>query len=354
MVISEKLNDVGTRFGKLAVVIDGSNSVLGNGKEIKQALASIPNNTQAKVFLVNHRNLVEGVSVNDAIARFDSIDWSPACDDTNALVAAKKYIGRQTNGAIAWIHGPQTVVLAEDAQPLHKLMGTGDHRVKLYDLSFDTDSANQVKNYLNSLSPSACPDFRSISKGDSIAEDLATFFKSAGTHGVDYKLVLEKLPNKHLPATSYDFPVASRLSTIWASDEARKCAALGDENTARTLAIAYRVVTPVTGAVVLETEDDYKRQDLQRNLNSVVSKKAHAGNGTADGTSTYDKDFEANDFGTTAQSLILGSQRPLDGRFTLQGAVPTIGQMLTLQSAPPMLQGATNGTIGHRDRMRLM
>lgn len=97
----------------------------------------------------------------------------------------------------------------------------------------------------------------------------------------------EKIANKHSSSTSYDFPVASRLSTVWAANEARRCADLGQMETAVLLGTAYRVVTPATGAVVMELQSDYEYQDLHRNFYSVVSAKAHAsaeaGNGAGEG-----------------------------------------------------------------------
>jgi hypothetical protein len=149
--------------------------------------------------------------------------------------------------------------------------------------------------------------------------------------------VREKVPNTHSTFTSYDFPVASRLSTIWAADEARKCAGLGDSETAVLLGTAYRVVTPVTGAVVLEMQSDYQYQNLHRNFYSVVSAKAHAAPGTVDGSSTVD----------ARQMSPVSMDDALDdwpGEVSKGSAAPMA--RASRDARAPLLQGATNGTVG--------
>ena len=61
---------------------------------------------------------------------------------------------------------------------------------------------------------------------------------------------------------------------------------LGNIDTAVTLGETYRIVTPATGAVVLETESDYQHSGLERKMYDTVASDVKAAPGTADGTST--------------------------------------------------------------------
>jgi hypothetical protein len=345
MVISERLVvNLNKDVHKLAVVIDGSQAIGSHQEEIVRALATIPKSIETKVMVADHRDSVETLSVAEAINRLRNVEYGGGCDDTNALLAAKKHIGRNAHGAIFWIHGPQPLVFQNDQEPLQALMNRGEHRLKVYEYQIDAYQSNGVKNYLNKLDPSASPVFRTISQDSSVEKDLTTCFNGSLAGGANFDIVREKVPNTHSLSTSYDFPVASRLSTIWAADEARKCAGLGDSATAVLLGIAYRVITPVTGAVVLEMQSDYQYQNLHRNFYSVVSAKAHAMGGTADGTSTM------NFFNTPSlQGATSGTVGPQgQDAFAAQshGPTTTLFPMGSSASGAPMLQGATNGMIG--------
>ncbi len=337
MVISERLQNFTDDVRKLAVVIDGSNAIGSKRQEIVRALGAIPKSVQTKVMVADHRDAVETFSVAEAINRLNNMEYGGGCDDTNALLAAKKHIGRNAHGAIVWIHGPQPVVFQNDQEPLQGLMKRGEHRLKIYEYQIDAGQSNELKNYLTNLDRSASPEFRTISEEDSAEKDLTKFFNSSLARGADFAIVREKVPNTHSTFTSYDFPVASRLSTIWAADEARKCAGLGDSETAVLLGTAYRVVTPVTGAVVLEMQSDYQYQNLHRNFYSVVSAKAHAASGTVDGTSTVD-----------ARQM---SPASINDEFALMTSLAPKASAAPMERASraaraPLLQGATNGTVG--------
>jgi hypothetical protein len=53
---------------------------------------------------------------------------------------------------------------------------------------------------------------------------------------------------------------------LWASDEVTKLLRIGDDknsDAATKLAASYQIVTPITGAVALETQEQYQRAGLE-------------------------------------------------------------------------------------------
>lgn len=109
---------------------------------------------------------------------------------------------------------------------------------------------------------------------------------------------------------------ASRLTTLWAAKEASRRFKEGRGDIADDLAATYRIITPVSGAVVLESEYDYQRNGLDRNLTRITR---------------YDElaslpSPAADSFNNSAPML--------------QGATSSI-----LLQPQFQLQGATNGTI---------
>jgi hypothetical protein len=57
---------------------------------------------------------------------------------------------------------------------------------------------------------------------------------------------------------------AHRVSTLWASREIARLLTQGRVDEAQDLAMIYRVVSPVSGAVVMEMDSDYARMNLHR------------------------------------------------------------------------------------------
>jgi Vault protein inter-alpha-trypsin domain len=342
MVIKEKMISVTNHVNKLAVVVDGSDAINQNRDDISRALAAIPKGIETRVMLANQRDAVETLSVKQAIDRLPNLEYTAGCDDTKALLAARKYVGRDGQGAIVWIHGPQPIVLEQDKRPLFGLMNSGEHKLKVYEYQSDAVASNAVRSYLTDLDRAASPDFQTISADGSVEQDLTGFFKNTFSKGEVFKVQIAKIANKHADSTSYDFPVSSRVSTIWAADEARKCVAEGDTNTAVLLGTAYRVVTPATGAVVMERESDYAHQNLERKFNGVVDKKAQAfkAPGAIGGSAGSP---------SPSASPVVRSSRHASRQFENRGGalVPTPA----LQPAPPpVLQGVWNGAIPPADR----
>src|SRR6185369_15990920 len=59
---------------------------------------------------------------------------------------------------------------------------------------------------------------------------------------------------------------SDHLARLWANDEVRRIATPGDAqftDAATALAVRYQLVTPVSGAVVLETDAQYQTNDLK-------------------------------------------------------------------------------------------
>ncbi len=129
---------------------------------------------------------------------------------------------------------------------------------------------------------------------------------------VDGQLELKRLKEKPSCKIVPDDDVAFRLSNLWAHQQIERLAAHGDLNAACDVANVYRIVSSVSGATVLEEENDYSNNGLNREMYRTLGKSASTGD-----------DFT-----------------------TVHGFVPYSAGAAVIQGGAPMLQGATNGTIG--------
>lgn len=150
----------------------------------------------------------------------------------------------------------------------------------------------------------------------------------------DGRLVLRKEENRPSCKFFSSDDVAFRLSNLWAHQEIERTALSGDTAKACDLANTYRVLSSVSGATVLETDDDYSASSLNRDMYRVIG----SGDSLVEGHNTNTSSF------TGAQSLQGGSSAP-----QLQGATNgTIGAQGSdaFDNGAPVLQGATVGGIG--------
>ncbi len=124
-----------------------------------------------------------------------------------------------------------------------------------------------------------------------------------------------------------DEHAAFRLSSLWAAKEVDRFLRAGDVQSAEKVATIYRLVTPVTSAVVFESNLDYDRFGLHRKRYSVLGDDLHS-------RVSRSSDVSANLNASAASPLEWsGSSQPV-----LKGAA--------VDFQAPALQGATNGAVG--------
>lgn len=275
--ITQSLSKVTETPASMAVVIDGSSSVAKHATEIERGLKDIPSSIKTKFFVANRHEPVVASSLADAVGLLQKHGRSVGCDDSSALEQARNYVAREHRGTILWIHGSQAFISEGDKTALKKLMMSGDHRLRIYDFQVDSDEPNQLRGYLQGLDKDASPEFKTVYQSGSVENDLSDLAHHSLASGAVLRMVREKTHSAAGKNVVYDFPVASRMSTLWAAEEAHRLIAQGETGAAGMLGSVYRIVTPVTGAVVLETESDYQRTDLNRNMYGVVSDKRLSG-----------------------------------------------------------------------------
>lgn len=109
---------------------------------------------------------------------------------------------------------------------------------------------------------------------EGIRASSANLFASRLTHAYNHGYVVASVNKEGLKlSTSETMPntrlitkedTAVRLSTLWAIQTINKLVAAGERSRAVDLARSYRLVSPISGATVLEADRDYQRFGLDR------------------------------------------------------------------------------------------
>jgi hypothetical protein len=283
---------------RVFVVVDGSASLKTELPQIKEAIESIPAGLKPMVFVASEKNLQEQVAVSESqgesVAEFETQNEEAAADKTpimmdkaDALKAltpdvfvggqenyktlreALETAAEEPNCSVLWIHGPQPLSPAlGDSKALDLV-----NRVTLNDLQIGAGpntalqklKQEDVTNYVTCETVARKEDERkklSTIKSSSLADDvkvLATTW-ARGTK----RLALVKTYSQTKPKTKIftDKASSAEVTCLWARDEVARLMSLSEGHQAKLIGAKYRIVSPVTGAVILQTFEEYKSAGL--------------------------------------------------------------------------------------------
>lgn len=267
----EIIENISTKPSRYIFVLDTSKSMRSEKQNILFAIQDLPENKEISLILTNGNGLNTEMAYPHIIngkpqgiaAKIVQTEFGGGTDNLPALIKAWELAKEDKNGVVIWIHSPQTfqfitskdlakkLVRSSNQTEIYNLpIGYGKDLVEneLTDLNFlrNVSRFGDIKTYLNRL----------ISQLDNTTKGL----KYARTIDTKAKETVDKKTSKH-------------MIRLWAFDEINEVlASEKDEVSAIELATKYQLVTPVTGAVVLETQEQYD----EAGLNPVEKNVVHA------------------------------------------------------------------------------
>jgi hypothetical protein len=241
----------------LMLVIDGSARLAGAATKIIAALDTIPAGTRVRVMIAG-----------EPIARIPLAPWSDAQkaatiklirsasfsggqDNAPALADALLALETEPQATLVWIHGPQPISFTGSTARLEQATArlTRLPKVVLY----------SVEPGPNEVLPDApwAWGARSLPQTGAPDVDLAGFLaRSTGESQVTRR--------RQEPATDGVAAGSDHIARLWANERVLELMrSRGDRAEAVALATRYRLVTPVSGAVVLETKQQYEAAQLK-------------------------------------------------------------------------------------------
>jgi hypothetical protein len=230
---------------RIVVVVDTSATMRAYVPQIYRAIESLPGGFDVKLVWADADNSVGDVTFNGG------------ADNAPALLQAWNFAAETAgNNAIVWIHNPQRVLLSpvdELRKRWERPYGPTLYSVQIY------NGADEIEKQLDGID-----EVRSVARTGLLQNDLENLFAQLSGRTKTLQLVRssKKLDKHKMPGAQ----TSDHLARLWANDEVARILAPRDETLtaeARSLAIHYQLVTPVTGAVVLETAEQYRASGLQ-------------------------------------------------------------------------------------------
>lgn len=238
---------------RLAVVVDSSASMASSAELISEALSRLPSQLELFVIVADDEipaRSLEPMTALDAAALIRGYEFIGGKDNTAALENALDAVLASESSALVWIHGPQPVTLRATAAIEQRLERRG--QVRWYDVQV-APGPNHV---LESLDGMGSIQALSLAKLSSLFER----WRSGGNQVLAHREKVSRAP----PPGRMEEQTSDHLARLWANDEVQRL--LYTERASREsiveLAHNYQLVTPVTGAVVLETQQQYDESGL--------------------------------------------------------------------------------------------
>lgn len=270
--IVQELREVKASAPKhLFVVVDASAGLKNDAAAIRDSLSTLPAHMQPAVCIVSEPSTPPppGEAVTSKVEaslppiRLRSLEEAkemikPALfvggqDNEPVLREVLETAGEKPNSAVLWIHGAQPFQRdAAATAPLDLV-----HGVKLYDLQIEPGPISSgLREMLKLLT---CLPVDHHSRVDQDLKVLVSTWQHPVTRVIVQRTVQKEQPQMPI---IFDKDVSEQVTCLWARDEVARLLARDDKQSAEELAARYRLITPVTGAVVLDSAKEYKKFKL--------------------------------------------------------------------------------------------
>ncbi len=260
--IVQTISEVPTKPAKrIVVVLDSSRGMNPARASLAKALTAMPAGREVVVLLARDGcEKVLGVTktgpdsekvILEALRR---VDFDGGHDNLPALVQAWDLAAEADPGIILWIHGPQPLLMDSGSQLRQRFDWRSDGP-KLIDFQI-APGPNRVLEALDGVS-----NIYLATRMGALGDDLRSTIEDVSTQRAQLAIRRERRTLEEANS-GLGSAVSEHLSRLWAAQEIRSLAAKHHLEQATSMAVLYQLVTPVSGAVVLETAQQYAQAGL--------------------------------------------------------------------------------------------
>jgi hypothetical protein len=261
-IIRQRLESVpGKMPTRLAIVLDGSQDMTEAFPRIASALDGLPSQPETAVWLAQDgiRQIYHDAwsSPEPLSATVGNLRGVGGQDDLPALLQAWEWAAAKDNSVLLWIHGPQPVLVGSIEALKQRLEwranGGGPSVVEVATKPGPNRITEQLSNLDAVISHPRLGDLES---------DLERLFATWSGRRSEFQWTRE-VESEAGPADLESEPKASsQVVRLWAHDRIRFLTKIRKVAEAIQLAGLYQLVTPVSGAVVLETAQQFNEAGL--------------------------------------------------------------------------------------------
>jgi hypothetical protein len=242
------------RPARIVFVVDGSRAMAPHLAAVADAVSTAAAAKMETLVLVAADEVAELNNADSSLRHFKAHGGQ---DNVPALLRAWNLAALKPSSAIVWLHAPQPVLLDSTEALTQALERAGHGAPQLFELQTEP-GPDRVLEKLDGFSH-----VHPVLRTDGLAQDLNELIRSWQT----------ARPQIVIHRTARDTEAAAReggaqetelhLARLWAADEVRRLRAERKNEEAIQLAARHQLVTPVSGAVVLQNQQQYAQTGLR-------------------------------------------------------------------------------------------
>lgn len=253
---------------QLVLIVDTSQRMKGALPQITAALRTLPPHIEVKLVLADSSAAADEQSPNspsfsgppdEAARRLEATAFEGGADNIPALERGWNVAGANPHSLMLWVHGPQPVLLSSTLE-LEQRWERRPAGAVLYSLQTE-NGPNHIRAELDGFGRIA-----SVPRVGNVQADLEDLLARATNQKEELEFIrISEKPGRAKQAIA-GHETSAHLARLWANDEVRRLIGQPDKSgieEAIQVATRYQLVTPVSGAVVLETEEQYQRAGLE-------------------------------------------------------------------------------------------
>ncbi len=243
------------RLQRLALVVDSSKSMRKAIPELASALPALGPVPELKLLLATDQGFLElkpekPGDLRELAEQLNDVDPQGGVDNLPALVEAGSFVRGVENASVLWIHGPQPVSLGSfDALQQNFERGP-------FMLVSSQVSAGEHVDLTELGTP---PELSALPRRATLGDDLRRQFHRWSGRDSDWVAVRTRRQVAELPSVALG---SGHLARLWAFDEINRLRSTAPTEV-QELAVSHRLVTAVSGAVVLESAAQYDAAKLE-------------------------------------------------------------------------------------------
>lgn len=254
-------------LSRIVLVVDTSTGMREFEQDIQTALKTLPVDVDVKTVFADANSRYETYSNGGGVAsgreqsavELSMAEFGGGADNVPALLKAWELAAEKPGqNVIVWIHSPQLLQL-ESVEELRQRWERRPYGPLLYSVQ-TKPGPDVIEKNLDGIH-----EVKTVPRVGRLDRDLEKLFARLTGEIPSFEFVRTTEKVAEYPSSIFT-ETSDHLARLWANDEVARILTARDESrteAATSLAVRYQLVTPVSGAVVLETAEQYKAAGLQ-------------------------------------------------------------------------------------------
>lgn len=268
MIVRQTIEEKESKgVSRLVFVIDTSQRMKEAMPQLISAIETLPQNLETSLVLAGGNGVNEDKIAPKSFtgnpqtiaATLKEAVYEGGADNVPALLTAWDVANQKPDSAIVWIHGPQPVTFTS-VEELKQRWTRRPTSAPVYTLQL-VNGVNRIEEAFDDMET-----LRTVKRFGDLRENLERLLAELGQKQKKIEVVRTAGKQDELKLSANAKETSNHLVRLWANDEVARILLERKperDKEAQTIAARYQLVTPVSGAVVLETAEQYKQTGLK-------------------------------------------------------------------------------------------